>query len=205
MLQGGVMGMQANPPNLRYCYKTGRVAGIFPLAVAEGEWMCCGSEGGLAGTGLQSTSLLQGSIAPLVLPSAVGAALSLPAQAAGARISISSPALCLHKPQEQSWRLLLPPGRNAAAFKRLCCKARRALAGLRVGGIPKPTAFASALVFQRSHLSPRPQFTAARPCLLTVPLCFKLLMLQGTEKTWRECFVPTCRGGCACNVSAESA
>lgn len=147
--------MQANPPNLRYCYKTGRVAGFFPLAVAEGEWMCWGSERGLAETGLQSTSLLQGSIGPLVLPSAVGAALSLPAQAAGARISISSPALCLHKPQEQSWRLLLPPGRNAAAFKRLCCKARRALAGLRVGGIPKPTAFASALVFQRSHLSPR--------------------------------------------------
>lgn len=157
-----------------------------------------GFRGGL-GTGLQSPSLLQGSLASLVLPSAVRAALSLPAQAAGPRVSISSPALCLHKPQEQSWRLFLPPGRNTASFSGLWYKARRVLAGLRLGGIPRPTACASALVFQRSHLSPHPQFAAACPCLLTLPPCLKLLILQGTEKTWGQCFVPTCRGGCACN------
>lgn len=147
---------------------------------------------GLAGTSLQSPSLLQGSIASLVLPSAVRAALSLPAQAASPRVSISSPTLCLCKPQEQPWRIFLPPGRNTASFDGLCCKARRVLFGLSEGGIPRLTAFASVLVFQRSHLSPRPQFAAACPCLLTVPPCFKLLILQGTEKTWGHCFVSTC-------------
>lgn len=151
-----------------------------------------GFRGGLAGTGLQSPLLLQGSIASLVLPSAVRAALSLPAQAASPRVSISSPARCLCKPQEQPWRLFLPPGRNTASFSGLCCKARRVLVGLSEGGIPKPTACASALVLQRSHLSPHPQLAAACPCLLTVPPCFKLLILQGTEKTWGQCFVPTC-------------
>lgn len=157
-----------------------------------------GFRGWLAGAGLKSPLLLQGSIDPLVLPSAWEQPCPC-LQAAGLRVSVSSPALCLHKPPEQSWRLFVPPGRNAASFNRLCCKARRALADLRVGGIPRPTACASALVLQRSHLSPRPPFAAARPCMLNVPPCFKFLMLQGTEKKWGKCFAPTCRGGCACN------
>lgn len=156
----------------------------------------------LAGTGLQSPLLFQGSLTPLCC--LLQWEQPCPClQATSPRVSISSPALCLHKPPEQSWRLFLPPGRNAASFNGLCCKARRALAGVRVVGIHRPTACASALVFQRSHLSPCPQFAAARPYLLTIPPCFKLLMLQGTEKKWGKCFVPMCRGGCASN-SAES-
>lgn len=59
MLQCGVMGMQrkermyraegVNPHNLSYCHNPGRAAEVFPLAMAEGEWLCWGSEGGWQG------------------------------------------------------------------------------------------------------------------------------------------------------------
>lgn len=152
-----------NPHNLRYCHNTGRVAGSFPLAMAEGEWMCWGSEGDWQG--LPAVTLTaSGKHCP---PCAAFCSGSSPVPACTGRVS---PALCLHKPREQSWRLFLPPGRNAASFNGLCCKARRALAGLGGRGESLDPLLALALV---SQVSPQPSPTV-RSCTSLLIACSSL-------------------------------
>lgn len=112
----------------------GELLGFFLWPWQKGN-RCAGVHRGASRYWPAVTLLLQGSIASLVLPSAVRAALSPPAEAASPQVSISSPALCLCKPQEQPWRLFLPSGRNTASFNGLCCKARRVLDGLSEGGL----------------------------------------------------------------------
>lgn len=165
----------------------GLIPPIAVIATTRGElltffpWVCWASGGGWQGVACSHPRCFREALSPLCC--LLQWEQSCPClQAASPRVSISSPTLCLHKPPEQSWRLFLPPGRNAASFNGLSCKVRRVLAGPRVGGIPRLTVCASALVFQRSHLSPHPRFASACPCLLTVFPCFKLLMLQGTRK-----------------------
>lgn len=129
----------------------GGVLGFFPLAKADGDWVCWGQQG--AGRDCPVATLgAATALAPCVLPPpAAGAALSLPMQAAGSW-GLPGELTCCSAPPRVLGTVLglssrekrLPPLPGA------CCKAWRSCLGAQ---------------------SPCPQFAAAHPCLLAAPPC----------------------------------